>query len=217
MLNRIPICGHFNFRGNGQFWCWWSTNAAVFTLLSTDDNPATDGSIAWLPTGATFTGNITVQHYTERHWWCRSIHFHHRYPMPRFLQFAGWLFYHRILAPLILARVVRTMVLLRDDTSNRGTLEQVITGVPASGVAPQQRCWFRLVTIHGWERYLLPLLGIWTGTINRGPINSRFRTQPHRQPGQPMMGGIDGHPLSIGHSMASQRFRLDEIPANIDL
>ncbi|MEX1240467.1 MAG: T9SS type A sorting domain-containing protein [Cyclobacteriaceae bacterium] len=40
-----------------------SANTSVFTLISTGDNPTADAGIATLPTGASVTGNVTVQRY----------------------------------------------------------------------------------------------------------------------------------------------------------
>lgn len=39
------------------------SGSGVFTLLSTGDEPTADASIATLPTGASVTGNVTVQRY----------------------------------------------------------------------------------------------------------------------------------------------------------
>ena len=40
-----------------------SVNTAIFTMLSTDDNPAVDAAIATLSGGAQVTGSVTVQRY----------------------------------------------------------------------------------------------------------------------------------------------------------
>ncbi len=48
---------------NSQFDADGSSNTSVFTLLSTNDNSTSDASIAALPTGASVTGNVTVQRF----------------------------------------------------------------------------------------------------------------------------------------------------------
>ncbi len=40
-----------------------TSNNGTLTLLSTDDDPAVDATIAAIPSGATFQGNVTVQRY----------------------------------------------------------------------------------------------------------------------------------------------------------
>ncbi|HYG20207.1 MAG TPA: T9SS type A sorting domain-containing protein [Ohtaekwangia sp.] len=43
-----------------------TANAAIFRLLSSGDNPATDAAIASLPTGAQVTGKLTVQRFMSK-------------------------------------------------------------------------------------------------------------------------------------------------------
>lgn len=48
---------------NSSFDADGSVDASVFTLISSGDNPTADAGIATLPTGASVTGNVTVQRY----------------------------------------------------------------------------------------------------------------------------------------------------------
>ncbi len=54
-LTLVDAASAFDADGSG--------GAGVFTLVSTNDDPATDGRIAAIPTPANFTGNVTVQRY----------------------------------------------------------------------------------------------------------------------------------------------------------
>lgn len=65
----VQVQSNTNLRGtltlaaNAQFDADGSGNSAVFTLISTADNPTTDAAIAALPTGASVNGNVTIQRY----------------------------------------------------------------------------------------------------------------------------------------------------------
>lgn len=55
--------GVLTLSANSQFDADGSSNTSVFTLLSTNDNSTSDASIAALPSGASVTGNVTVQRF----------------------------------------------------------------------------------------------------------------------------------------------------------
>jgi hypothetical protein len=55
--------GVLTLSANSEFDADGSSNTAVFTLLSTNDNSTSDASIATLPSGALVTGNVTVQRF----------------------------------------------------------------------------------------------------------------------------------------------------------
>ncbi len=55
--------GVLTLASNSIFDADGSSNTSVFTLLSSGDNPTVDASIAAIPSGASVTGNVTVQRY----------------------------------------------------------------------------------------------------------------------------------------------------------
>jgi hypothetical protein len=57
------MTGTLTLSANVVFDADGSTNDKVFTLLSTADNPTADASVAPLPSGASVTGQVTVQRY----------------------------------------------------------------------------------------------------------------------------------------------------------
>ncbi len=65
----VQVQSNQNLRGvltlaaNSQFDADGSGNTAVFTLVSSADDPTIDAAIAALPTGASVTGNVTVQRH----------------------------------------------------------------------------------------------------------------------------------------------------------
>lgn len=65
----VRVQSNANLRGvltlvaNSSFDADGSAGTSVFTLISTGDNPTADAGIATLPTGASVTGNVTVQRY----------------------------------------------------------------------------------------------------------------------------------------------------------
>lgn len=65
----VQVQSNQNLRGvltlaaNSQFDADGSGNSSVFTLVSSADDPASDAAIAALPSGASVTGNVTVQRF----------------------------------------------------------------------------------------------------------------------------------------------------------
>ncbi len=55
--------GTLTLASNAQFDADGSSGTSVFTLISSADDPTADGMIATLPTGASISGNVTVQRY----------------------------------------------------------------------------------------------------------------------------------------------------------
>ncbi|MBL7858445.1 MAG: T9SS type A sorting domain-containing protein [Cyclobacteriaceae bacterium] len=60
------LLGVLSLNNNVVFDADGSNNNAVFTLLSSDDEPTNDAAIGILPTGAHVTGNVTVQRFMTR-------------------------------------------------------------------------------------------------------------------------------------------------------
>lgn len=65
----VQVQSNQNLRGvltlvaNSQFDADGSSNTSVFTLVSSADDPTSDAAIATLPSGASVTGNVTVQRH----------------------------------------------------------------------------------------------------------------------------------------------------------
>jgi hypothetical protein len=57
------LIGTLTVGASSQFDADGSSNTSVFALMSTDDKPALDASIAELPSGASVVGSVTVQRY----------------------------------------------------------------------------------------------------------------------------------------------------------
>jgi hypothetical protein len=68
-VSTVRVQSNQNLRGiltlssNATFDADGSLGTSIFTLVSTDDDPVADASIATLPTGASVTGNVTVQRF----------------------------------------------------------------------------------------------------------------------------------------------------------